>query len=146
MLRANSSSVLPPKFEEVLLRTLPVRAVRYRYRLPVTWDHVGVYLTHLTLSSFCRSVHCSKATSTIPSRRFPPSISSLRIRKLCTPPCRCISFMVLKVKFKYIIVRTIHIVNHVFLMHFNHNAAHHFPQAIPPCYPLLKFRRAPTAE
>ena len=100
---------------------------QYRYRFPVTWDHVEAYLALPICAGYFRrlrcSVHCSKATSTIPSRRFAPSISSLGISKLCTPPCRCISFMVLKLKFKYIIVCIINIVNHIFLMFFKHSSA-----------------------
>ena len=38
---------------------------------------------------------------------------------LCTPPCHCIWSMVLKLKFKYIIVCIIILVNHVFLIFFN---------------------------
>ena len=36
------------------------------------------------------SVHCSRATSTVQSRRFSPAIFSLCIRRLCTTPCHCI--------------------------------------------------------
>ena len=113
MLRANLSSVLPPKFRgkplhsadtgtrfPTLIRTgdclvipipLPCNAGK---TLEPTCASAGMPPTDLCRflhPAVCRSVHCSKATSTIPSRRLSPAISSLCIRKLCTPPCHCIS-------------------------------------------------------
>ena len=88
-LRANITSVLPPKFIESFYALC-------RYGNPSSVPiplpcNVGNTLEPTGRHGFrLRSVHCSRATSINPSRRLAPYVSSLRIRNLCTPPCHSI--------------------------------------------------------
>jgi len=90
MLRANFTSVLPPKFREI--SALCRYGTSVRYRLPVTRET----LKPTCIRRMC-SVHCSRATSIISSQRLAPAAFSLGIRRLCTPPCHCIWKMKLNI-------------------------------------------------
>ena len=121
MLRANVSSVLPPKFRENFSALCRYGHLWHRYRFPVTWDHVGVYLTHMV---------------SLPSLPFSPLLEGYfhnSVTEICTghllsshqktvySSSSLHLFYGVKLKFKFIIVCIINIVNHVFLMFFNYN-------------------------